>query len=457
MSHILNTSPPPEHESTSEIIAVFRLSTLPGWIYVAMAEYEQSDWYDDIDALLAECKVVAREDTTMIRWDENGVVLSMGTGDPIFYEVVGEEFQQTFLSLSHSATFYDSPESFSKGEWVCIGRPGTYWGDVGFVQSLSDDEDEDRITILLVPRITDEANQAIYNTTFVRPALRTDLCPHTSDGPPLSKEDEAQIWFLGRDRMTKEGLLLRSFAPWELRKSMVDGADLYLLPLQDAHFRRLLPPEDWLHMPPVRNHCAHFMRGERVQVAGHKCIVAGLESSFRSRENALEINGGAKLWYAEMQRIYSETAKGHVLCHSSFIVRQHKEGDTAFSFALKENVVVLACDYLKHEVTIQLRATTARKYRKETLVSQFTLVRLSIDLLAGKSRAPELFTIPALAPYSGLHERGAGIQADHRAISQPFQMARHAHSVMAEARSVHYWQPKGQGTHNGGQGSLARA
>jgi hypothetical protein len=66
ISHILNTSPPPGHESTSEIIAVFRLSTLPGWIYVAMAEYEQSDWYDDIEALLAECKVVAREDTTMM-------------------------------------------------------------------------------------------------------------------------------------------------------------------------------------------------------------------------------------------------------------------------------------------------------------------------------------------------------------------------------------------------------
>jgi hypothetical protein len=63
MSHILNTSAPPKHESTSETIAAFHLSTLPGWIYVAMAEYKQSDWYNNIDALLAECKVVAREDT----------------------------------------------------------------------------------------------------------------------------------------------------------------------------------------------------------------------------------------------------------------------------------------------------------------------------------------------------------------------------------------------------------
>jgi hypothetical protein len=130
---------------------------------------------------------------------------------------------------------------------------------VGLVQSLSDDEDEDQVTILLVPRIMDETNQAIYNTTFVHPALRMDLCLHTSDGLPLSKKNEGQIWFLGRDRMMKEGLLLRSFAPWELRKSIVDGVNLYLLPLQDAHFHHLLPLEDWLHRPPVCNHCAHFM------------------------------------------------------------------------------------------------------------------------------------------------------------------------------------------------------
>ena len=173
-------------------------------------------------------------------------------------------------------------------------------------------------------------------------------------------------------------------------------------------------------MPPVHNPCVHFMQGERVQVTSHKGIVVDLDRSISSSEDAFEISGGAKLWYAEMEQIYLETAKGHVLCHSSFIVKQHQEGDTAFSFALKENVVVLACDYLKQEVTIQLRATTARKYRKEPLVSQFTLVWLSIDLLAGKSRTPELFTIPALAPCSQLHERDAGVQAGHRAIPQPF-------------------------------------
>jgi hypothetical protein len=369
MDHLLNTAPPPEHDSTCEIITAFRLSTLPGWIYVAMAEYEQSDWYSDIEALLDECDVVVRNDTTIKRWDENGVVLSMGTGDPIFYEIVGEEFQQTFLSLTHPTPFYHTPDSFSQGEWICICRPGTYFGDVGLVRSLSDDEDEDRITVILVPRISDEVNQTTYNDTFVRLPLREDLWPHTSNDPLLSTENGEETWFFGRDRMTTEGMLLRSFAPWELGKTMVDGEDLYTLPLQDAHFRRFLPPEEWSRIPPVRNSRGHFMRGERVQVVGHKGIVVGLNGSFGPGTGPSDISGGAKLWYAEMEQIYSETTKRHILCHSSLLVKQHNEGDTAFSFGLGENVLILGCDYLKQEITVKLRATAARSYRKEPLVS----------------------------------------------------------------------------------------
>jgi hypothetical protein len=370
-----------------------------------MAEYEETYWYDDIEALIAGCRAVVREDTTVKRWDENGVVLSMGTGDPIFYKIVGEEFQQTLLSLSHPAESYDSLDSFSVGEWVCIGRPGTYWGDVGFVRSLSDDEDEDRIAILLVPRIVDEVNRAAYNNTFVRPPLLKDLWPHTNDGPPLSVEDGEETWTFGRERMTKDGMLLRTFAPWELRKDMVDGADLYLLPEQDAHFRRLLPSEACSRMPPVRDPRCHFMRGERVQVAGHKGIVVGLDRSVGSGDEAFALQSRGNLWYAGMERIYSESYKGHVLTHSSFIVKQHRDDDTVFSFGVNENVVVLACDYLKQEVTIQLRATTARKYRKEPLVNQYTMALLTIDPPAGKNRAPELNTIPALAQHFGLCER----------------------------------------------------
>jgi hypothetical protein len=71
---------------------------------------------------------------------------------------------------------------------------------------------------------------------------------------------------------------------------------------------------------------------------------------------------------SEMQQIYSETCKAHVWCHSSFIVKQHEERDTVFSLGLNENVVVLECDYFMQEVRIELPATAARTYKKESLV-----------------------------------------------------------------------------------------
>jgi hypothetical protein len=180
---------PPRAEASnilaSEVIAVFRLSTLPGWVYIAMTGDEGEHLYNDVQALVAECGIVARDDTTISQWDDSGIVLSMGTGQPIFYRIVGQEFEQTLLALTHPPAFHNSSDSFSVGEWVCIACPGTYWGDVGLVWSMSDDEDTYCITVLLVPQITDEVDQATYSNTFVRPPLREELRPHTSDDPPL--------------------------------------------------------------------------------------------------------------------------------------------------------------------------------------------------------------------------------------------------------------------------------
>jgi hypothetical protein len=120
-------------------------------VYIALAECGRGDGYDDVYALIKGCRVVVRDDTVVSRWNEQNVVLWMGTSDPIAYEVLGEEFQQTFLCLAHPSMYFDSTSSFTVGEWVCINRPGTYRGDVGLVQSLSDSDDEDCITVLLVP------------------------------------------------------------------------------------------------------------------------------------------------------------------------------------------------------------------------------------------------------------------------------------------------------------------
>jgi hypothetical protein len=168
--------------------------------------------------------------------------------------------------------------------------------------------------------------------------------------------------------MTKDGMLLRSFAPWEPRKDMMDGVNLYLLPQQDTHFQSHLPPEDWSAMPPVWDSCVHFMRGERVEVAGHKGIIAGFNRSVGPEHEASPLQG-RELFNAEIERIYSETWKDYVHSHTSYIVKQHAEYDVVFSLGVRENVTVVECDYFRNEVTIQLRPTARRTYTKEPLVS----------------------------------------------------------------------------------------
>ena len=169
---------------------------------------DEDDTYDELGTLIDGCRVVVRADTAITRWDGAAVVLSMGTGTPTFYRILGEEFKQAFMCLSHPTTFYDTRDLFSVGEWVCIGRPGTYWGDVGLVRSLADSEDDDRITVLLVPRMTDPVNQSVFEAAFIRPALRKTLWSHTSDDPELLLEDGEETWYLGRERMTKDGMVL---------------------------------------------------------------------------------------------------------------------------------------------------------------------------------------------------------------------------------------------------------
>jgi hypothetical protein len=267
----MNTPRPPEHESNgdtflSEILAVFRLAAVPGWVYVAMTGDEdprddEPDMYDNFYALIKDCLYVVREDTA-VRWDNDRIVLSIGIGEPTYYKIIGEEFQQVLMCLAQPTTLYkyNSHGSFSVGEWVCINRPGTYCGDVGLVRSLSDVDDEERLTVLLAPRVTDQENLDLYDQSYARPPVRKRLWPHTCDDPPLSTEpDGEETWLLGRERMTKEGLLLRSFAPWELRKDMVDKSDLSLLPEQDVHFHCCLSSDQWPHMPPVRDFRRHLL------------------------------------------------------------------------------------------------------------------------------------------------------------------------------------------------------
>jgi hypothetical protein len=109
------------------------------------------------------------------------------------------------------------------------------------------------------------------------------------DNPPLFTDGGEETWYFGRDRMTKDGLVLRSFTPWELRKDMMDGTELYLLPEQETHFHRLLPLSDLPHMPPVRDPHSHFMQGEKVHIAGHNGIIVGFDKSVGPEHGAFPL------------------------------------------------------------------------------------------------------------------------------------------------------------------------
>jgi hypothetical protein len=125
---------------------------VPGWVYVAITGDQEPELYEDIKALIKGCQFVFREDTAISLWNDNRIVLSMGTSNPKFYKILGQEFVQTLQCLAHPLpAFYETSNSFSVGEWVCISHPGVYWGDMGLVCCLSDEEDEDCVTILLVP------------------------------------------------------------------------------------------------------------------------------------------------------------------------------------------------------------------------------------------------------------------------------------------------------------------
>jgi hypothetical protein len=94
--------------------------------------------------------------------------------------------------------------------------------------------------------------------------------------------------------------------------------------------------------------------------------------------------------------MYSETWKEHVYCHPLFIIKQHKEKDTVFSLALKENIVIVKSNYLKQVVIIQLQSTAAMIYRKKGLVKQSTNVLLSTKLPIVTNCASQLVALPTL-------------------------------------------------------------
>jgi hypothetical protein len=139
----------PDEDTSSHILAAFHLASVQGWVYIAIMDELGANIEHDVQTLVDEAAAVERVDT-LVLWDNTeGKALDLGLETPYIYPIVGEEFLQTLVCLSQSRPTYHLPDdssvgewvvphSFSLGQWVCVSRPGTYFGDVGCIIRIHD-------------------------------------------------------------------------------------------------------------------------------------------------------------------------------------------------------------------------------------------------------------------------------------------------------------------------------
>jgi hypothetical protein len=230
----------PDEATSSHILAIFHLAPVQSWVYLAMMDELGSDVEHDVQTLVDEAPAVEQVDTSVL-WDNaEGKALDLGHETPYIYPIVGEEFLQTFVCLSQPHPSYHLldnssvgewvvPHSFSLGQWLCVTRPGTYFGDVGCVIKIHDTlaSHIDTVVLLMAPRTLAEGDREYYEHHFLQPPLREMVEPHNSRKPALCTTADGQEWWTdGRERYSKEGLVYCSFSPWELREDMLDGQEL---------------------------------------------------------------------------------------------------------------------------------------------------------------------------------------------------------------------------------------
>jgi hypothetical protein len=178
IDHIMTVSP--DDDTSSHILTIFHLSSMQGWVYMAMLDEEGSNVENDVQTLVNGASAVEREDTSVL-WDNTeGKALDLGIGQLWIFPVAGEEFLQTLICLSQPTPSYhlldDSsvgewvvPHSFSLGQWVCVSRPGTYFGDVGCIVKLHNIPAPyiASVVLLMAPRMATVAEQTYYESRFI--------------------------------------------------------------------------------------------------------------------------------------------------------------------------------------------------------------------------------------------------------------------------------------------------
>jgi hypothetical protein len=98
VDHIMNVSP--DNDTSSHILAVFHLSSIQGWVYIAMMDELGSNVDDDVQILVDGASAVERDDTSVLWDDTEGKALDLGNGSAWVFPIIGEEFLQTLICLS---------------------------------------------------------------------------------------------------------------------------------------------------------------------------------------------------------------------------------------------------------------------------------------------------------------------------------------------------------------------
>jgi hypothetical protein len=141
----------------------------------------------------------------------------------------------------------------------------------------------------------------------------------------------------GEEKFSKEGLVYRTFSPWELQGDMLDGQELEVRHEQALHFLASnLSAEAKKSMPRIAPLYSSINIGEVVSVGAVTDGVAAGDGVGVSDSEA-----------AILRSIYSSsTQEGvYVNSHASLILKHHEVGQQAFSWQFRENVEVMSCDY----------------------------------------------------------------------------------------------------------------
>jgi hypothetical protein len=178
IKHIMKVSP--DDEPSSHILAIFHLSSVQGWVYIAMMDELDCDLQDDIEILVKGASAVEQDGMSVLWENTDKKVLDLGSGPPWINNVVGKEFLQTFICLSQPPPSYYMPDdasvgewvllhSFSVGQWVCVSCTGTYFGDVGCVVEIQDMPAPyiESVVLLLTPQMVSDAEAEYCDSCFI--------------------------------------------------------------------------------------------------------------------------------------------------------------------------------------------------------------------------------------------------------------------------------------------------